>query len=196
MDSTVREPAVMKRLRWTVRDYLRLSKAGSFGDKRVELLDGEIIEMAAQATPHRVSVTKIANLLLQAFPPPGQWVVVQGTLALPKRSAPDPDFHVFDAPVGTPDEQLPLPFLVIEISDTTYRKDSGPKLRAYAAGGVSDYWIVNIRQRRIEVYRAPENTTGKKSGWRYAQVELLSYGKQVSPLARPDLSFAIDDFLP
>lgn len=196
MHSAVRQPPVMKRLRWTVRDYFRLSEAGYFGDRRVELIDGEIIEMAAQATPHRVSITKVASLLLQAFPPPSQWVVVQGTLVLSKRSAPDPDFHVFDAPVGTSDDKLPLPFVVIEISDTTYRKDSGPKLRAYAARGVRDYWIVNIPQQRLEVYRGPENTIGKKSGWRYAHTEFLSRGKQVSPLARPDLSFAVDAFLP
>lgn len=186
----------MKRIRWTVKDYFRISEAGVLDDRRVELLNGEIIEVLAQANPHRLAISKGARLLFQHFPPSSHWVVVQGTFILSRYSAPDPDFHVFDVPEGTPDDQLPLPFLVIEVSDTTYRKDAGPKLRAYAAAGVRDYWIVNMPAQRVEIYRSPETSTGKKSGWRYAQTELFTRGTQVSPLARPDISFPIDSLLP
>lgn len=196
MDTVLREPPPPKRVRWTVRDYFRMSEAGVLDDRRVELLDGEIIEVLAQAHPHRLAISKGSRLLHQAFPPNRNWVLVQGTFRLSKYSAPDPDFHVFDVPEGTPDHQLPLPFLVIEVSDTTYRKDSGTKLRLYAAGNVRDYWIVNIPAQRVEVYRSPENPTGKKSGWRYGQVEFFTRGKQVQPLTRSDLSFPVDALLP
>jgi len=122
--------------------------------------------------------------------------VVQGTLLLPPHGAPDPDFHVFDVPIGTPDRDLPLPFLVIEISDTTYLKDSGPKLRMYAKAGILDYWILNLPKDRLEVYRQPEQLTSEPARWRYVQTVSFGRGERVSPLARPDLSFLVDDLLP
>jgi Uma2 family endonuclease len=196
MKSAVREPAATKRVRWTVKDYFRMSKAGVFGDRRVELLDGEIIEVNAQANPHRLAISKGARLLFQLFPPTSHWVVVQGTLLLTKYSAPDPDLHVFNVPEGTADADLPKPILVIEVSDTSYRKDAGVKLRAYAAAGVADYWIVNIPAQRVEVYRGPANATGAKSGWHYAQTPFYRRGESVQPLARPDVSLPVDGLLP
>lgn len=196
MTQAVREAPVLKRIRWTVDEYFRLARLGLLGDRRVELLDGQIIEMLAQANPHRLAVSKIARRLFNHFPAESHWVVVQGTLVLSKSSAPDPDLHVFDVTEGTPDEELPRPFLVIEVTDTTYRKDSGPKLRAYASAGIADYWIVNIPAHRVEVYRSPANSTGKKSGWKYVKIESFSYGQQIQLLARPDLSFPVDALLP
>jgi Uma2 family endonuclease len=196
MNPVVREPPALQHVRWTVKDYLRMSEAGVFDGRRVELLNGEIIEVQAQANPHRLAITKGSRALLEQFPLNSHWVVIQGTFLLSENSAPDPDLHVFDVPAGTPDDKLPLPFLVIEVSDTSYRKDSGPKLRAYAEGGVRDYWIVNIPAQRVEVFRLPENPTGEADGWRYADRALFSRGQHVSLLARPDISLAVDALLP
>jgi Uma2 family endonuclease len=101
---------------------------------------------------------------------------VQSTLPLGRFGAPDPDLHLFDVPLGTAEELLPKPFIVLEVSDKSYRKDTGIKLRMSASAGIQDYWIVNLMQRRIEVYRHPENPTGKRSGWRYADVKHYSMG--------------------
>src|SRR3712207_3264700 len=119
--------AVAKRFRWTVKRYFRLSRHGYFGDQRVELLNGEIIRMPAQAQPHRLSIIRIARLLVPVFDAARYTVSIQGTFVLSRYSAPDPDFYVCDVPEGTPDDDVPLPFLVIEVSETTYPKDSGPK---------------------------------------------------------------------
>jgi Uma2 family endonuclease len=172
-----------------------MSRGGLFDRRRVELIEGEVIEVAPQATPHRAVISKISKLLLSAFGP-NDWVVIQGTLVLSNRSAPDPDFHVFDVPVGTPDEQLPKPLLLIEVSDTTYATDRGPKLRAYARAGIADYWIVNLVQRRVEVYREPSNPTGKRLDWRYDSVEFHGPGDEVRPLLRPQLAFPVGGMLP
>jgi Uma2 family endonuclease len=187
--------AVAKKVRWTVKDYFLMAEAGLFDDRRVELIDGEVIEVPAQANPHRTSVTKISRLLFKAFGP-NHWVVVQGTLILPRYGAPDPDFHVFDVPEGTPDDKLPLPLVVIEVSDTTYLKDSTLKLREYARAGIEDYWIVNLPARRVEVYRDPENPTGRRRGWRYATTVHLGRGEQVRLLKRPKVSFDVSAMLP
>lgn len=172
-----------------------MAEAGLLDDRRVELINGEIIHVAAQATPHRASVTKTSQALLAAFGA-GDWVVIQGTLPLGTFSAPDPDFYVLDVPIGTPDHLLPLPILVIEVSDTSYAKDRGPKLRLYARSGIRDYWIINLLGNRVELYRQPHNPTGKRSGWRYADVSVHGPGQRISPLARPQTEFAVDTLLP
>lgn len=186
----------LKRVRWTVDDYFRMAEMGLFDDRRVELIDGEVIEVPSQAHPHMLAISKITRLLLGAFAPAEAWVVIQGTLRLSRYAAPDPDFHILDVREGTPEEKLPLPFLVIEVSDTTYLKDSGRKLRMYAKAGIAEYWIVNIPEQRVEVYRQPENPVGGASGWRYATVQPFGRGEYVQPLARADLSFLVDDMLP
>ena len=189
--------AVAKRVRWTVSEYFRMAETGVLGDRRVELLNGQVIELPAQAHAHRLAISKLNRLLNPAFPGSGYWVVCQGTLVLPRFNAPDPDFHVFDVPEGTPEDKLPLPSLVIEISDTTYRKDAGPKLRTYAAAGIQDYWIVHLAARRIEIYRRPENPTpGRRSGWRYADVTHHGPGETFHPLMRPQVTIDVASLLP
>src|SRR5437773_2228169 len=135
--------ATSPKVRFTVAEYFRMNKAGVFGAARVELIDGRIIRMHAQAHPHRWAISKGSRKLLALFPAEKFWVVVQGTLSLGKFNAPDPDFHILNIPEGTPQRKLPKPFLVIEVSDTTYRYDSGLKLRRYAEAGIKEYWIVN-----------------------------------------------------
>ena len=186
-----------KRVRFTVDEYFRLSEAGVFDDRRVELIDGRIVEMPAQANPHRASVTKGTIVLTRHFGDTKRfWLVVQGTYIIEPYDAPDPDFHVFDVPVGTPDKDLPRPLLVIEVSHTTYKRDSGAKLRRYAAAGVRDYWIVNIPERRIEVYRDPINPTGRKRDWRYETTEHFTSGSAVKLLAYPKIALRVDEMLP
>jgi Uma2 family endonuclease len=186
----------LKRVRWTVEEYFRMAEIGLFDDRRVELINGEVVAMAAQAHPHRSALSKVNYKLVAAVPASSHWLLVQGTLLLPRHGAPDPDFHVFDVPLGTPDRKLPLPFLVIEISDTTYLKDSGPKLRMYAKAGIQDYWILNLPQDRLEVYRQPSKIPGTPGRWGYAPPIVFSRGHTVSPLSRPDLVFAVNDLLP
>jgi hypothetical protein len=83
--------APAKRVRWTVKDYFRMAAAGLFDDRRVELIEGDIVATAAQGYPHQLSITRISRLLLAAFTS-SDWVVIQGTLVLPRHGAPDPDF--------------------------------------------------------------------------------------------------------
>jgi Uma2 family endonuclease len=186
----------LKRVRWTVKEYFKISETGVFDDRRVELINGEIVEMPSQAHPHRTSLSKTSRAFISAFDQQHHWVVIQGTLLLPPHGAPDPDLHIFDVPTGTPDQDLPLPFLLIEISDSTYLKDSGPKLRMYAKAGIPDYWILNLPKDRLEVYRQPEKVSSMPAKWRYARTDFFGRGETVSPLARQDLSFRVDELLP
>jgi Uma2 family endonuclease len=188
--------ATAKQIRFTVDEYFKMSEAGVFDDKRVELIEGRIYRMHAQAHPHRWAVSKASRTFISRFPPKMHWVVTQGTLPLGRFGAPDPDLHVFAAPEGTAEEQLPKPFIVVEISDKSYRKDSGPKLRQYASSGIRDYWIVNLVQRRIEVYRKPENPSGKRRDWRYGEVQFYRPGQKIKLLEYPKIAIEVDDVLP
>lgn len=183
------------RIRFTRAEYERMADAGIFGGQRVELIAGRIKRITPQKHRHMWAMSKINRLLVNATTA-NDWLIVKGTLWLNDNSAPEPDFHLFDVPGGTPEEMLPLPILVIEVSHKTYRRDSGSKLRVYAAAGIEDYWIVHLRDRRVEVYRRPENPTGNPSDWRYASVTRLIPGQSVAMLKRPNVSFSVDALLP
>jgi Uma2 family endonuclease len=183
------------RIRFTSAEYEKMSEAGVFGDRRVELINGRIYRMAPQRDPHMIAVSKVSDVLLRVKLAT-DWVIIQGTLRLDQYNEPDPDFLWFDVPLGTPEAQRPLPILVIEVSHTSYKKDSGPKLRMYAEHGIADYWIVNTRGERVEVYREPQNPTGNPVDCRYARVQHLARGQTMSPLRRPQVSLKVNDLLP
>jgi Uma2 family endonuclease len=171
--------ATSKEVRFTVDEYFRMSAAGVFGSRRVELINGRVYPMHAQAHPHELTIIRLNRLLLAAYSETRFYIASQGTLRLSEHNAPDPDFHLIEAPQTTPADELPLPFLVIEVSDSTYRRDSGTKLRLYAVAGVPEYWIVNLKKKRIEVRKGPINDTGEPSDWRYATLTELSSEKTI-----------------
>ena len=187
----------MRRLRWTVKDYFKLAEVGVLDDRRVELLDGDLVECPSQTLSHCAAISRTSRALLSEFAADQNWVVIRGTLRLSRFNAPDPDFHVLGVPIGTPAARLPPPLLVIEVSDNTYTKDADVTLRVYARAGVADYWIVNLPARRVEVYRRPENPTpSRRSGWRYAEVTSYQPGSVVRPLLRPEVAIPVDAMLP
>lgn len=184
-----------RRIRFTVKEYLRMDRAGIFGDRKVELIEGRVRKMNAQANPHRWAISKINRLLVNNTSSK-DWLVVEGTFFVDEFNAPEPDFHLFDVPEGTPDKNLPLPILVIEVSNRTYKRDSGSKLRVYARAGIPDYWIVNLPKRRVEVYRQPQIVPGPEADWQYASVTHVSAGQSLSVLKRPTMQFDASALLP
>jgi len=175
------------RIRFTVAEYEKMADAGIFGDRRAELINGRIYHMAA--------VSK-CNIALHRVALATDWIVIQGTLRMDVYSAPDPDFVWLPVPIGTPSQQWPSPILLIEVSHTTYKRDSGVKLRKYAEHGVREYWIVNIRADRVEVHRDPQNPSGDPADCRYGDVQHFARGQSIALLLRPQVSLAVDDLLP
>jgi Uma2 family endonuclease len=188
--------ATSKKIRFTVEEYFRMSDAGVFDGKRVELIEGRIVRMHAQAHPHRWAVSRARHAFDRRFDRKDFWVLVQSTLVLGQYGAPEPDIHVFAAPEGTIEQQLPKPFVVVEVSDKTYRRDSTTKLRQYAVAGIQDYWIVNLTQQRIEVFRKPDNPSAIATGWQYADVKSFKKGDEIALLDYPKIKIAVDEILP
>jgi Uma2 family endonuclease len=170
----------------TKEEYFRLADEGQFDGRRVELIGGEVVEMSPQNNPHSAGVSMVLNALMLAFGP-NYWPRVQTTLDLSPNGCPDPDVAVVP---GTPQSYVaqPIPtsaLLVVEVADTSLSGDRSPKGNLYAASGIADYWIVNIPDHQLEVYRDPVADPNQPFGFRYARVTVLHPGDVVSPLALP-----------
>jgi Uma2 family endonuclease len=179
--------------RWTREEYYRAAELGLFRpEERLELLDGEILEkLTPQRERHAAVVGRTARLLAEAFGP-GHHTRQQLPVILNDRSEPEPDVVVVP---GTEFDYLsshPTPSdlrLVVEVSDTTLRFDRGRKRAAYARAGILEYWILNLPERQLEVYRDP-------SGSRYRSVTVYGEQAAATPLAAPHVSVCAADFLP
>ncbi len=182
--------------RWTRDEYFRLYEAGYFNDRRVELIGGEIVEMAAQYDLHLAGIDMTANALQVAFGP-GFWIRRQGTLDLSPHGVPDPDVAVTSGgPSGATRTVPTSALLVVEVSDSSLNFDRNRKGSLYAAAGVADYWIVNLVQRQLEVYRDPAVDAAQAFGFSYSSRTILDPGDVAAPLAAPNACVAVADLLP
>ena len=175
--------------RWTREEYEQMAEAGVFApDKRVELVDGVIYDMSPQKNPHATGIAKGIRALTAAFGPEYH-LRPQSPLALGVYSMPEPDLAVI---VGDPDDYADHPsdaVLVVEVTETSQYHDRKRKAKLYAETGLREYWIVNLRRDAVEVLRDPK-------GGEYRKRLVFHRGQQISPLARPEVSIAVDDLLP
>lgn len=182
--------------RWTREQFFQMLDLGWFQDQRVELIGGEIMEMAAQLDLHLASITLTADALRQVFGA-GYWVRVQGSLDLSPHGIPSPDLAVTPgSPHGAPRTIHQSALLVVEVSDTTLPYDRYHKASLYAAVGIADDWIVNLVQRQLEVHRDPVADSTQLFGYRYGQRTILDPPNSVSPLAAPQARITVADLLP
>jgi Uma2 family endonuclease len=177
--------------RFTVDDYYRMGEAGMFGpEQRVELIEGEIIEMAPIGASHADWVDRL-NLILARGVPDGVRVRVQGPVRLSLHSEPQPDLALLRPraqPYSEAHPSGPDTLLVIEVSDTSLRYDREVKVPLYARRGVPEVWLLDIRARRLDIYRGPSDE-GYRLHLRPALDETLV------PAALPDLKIDLAGLL-
>jgi Uma2 family endonuclease len=183
--------------RWTREEYHRLAELGILGpEERVELIDGEIVVVPPQGSPHYTAIRATEEALRAAFGP-GYDVRVQGPLALEERSEPEPDVAVVRGTFRDYEREHPASaVLVVEVADTTARYDRERKGRLYARAGIPEYWLLNLPRRRLEVYREPVPAGDLPRGARYATRQVLAEHEVVTPLAAPQARIAVADLLP
>jgi Uma2 family endonuclease len=177
--------------------YERMVTAGAFGpDDRVELLDGVLIAHEPQGSRHAAAVALTRAALEKAFGR-GYHAREEKPLALDPLSEPEPDIVVVR---GTPrhyrNAHPSTPLVMVEVADSSLRFDRRDKGRIYARAGVPDYWLLNLLDDVLEVYREPVRSSSSASGWKYRSVKLLRRGATVSPLAAPRRRIGIADLLP
>lgn len=189
-------PAIRTR-RWSRIEYERLIEKGIFlPDDRLELLAGELVVREPQGTPHAVGMTLVQEALRQAFG--FDWIIrIQLPVALDDESEPEPDVAV--VPGGPRDylESHPArPVLVVEVAETSLVLDRTHKGSLYARAGLADYWILNLMDGVLEVYRQPAPSSEAPFGWAYSEVQSLGLTDLVSPLAVPSARIPVPALLP
>ena len=136
-------------------------------------------------------LNRVGELLRGAFGP-GYWVRMQGPLDLPMDSVPEPDVAVVK---GTLEEYRAHPttaLLAVEISDSTLRLDRR-KASLYAASGIADYWLVNMGQSQLEVYRDPVPDANEEFEYRYSSPIILKRLDVIIPIAFPQVTIRVED---
>ena len=178
----------LPRRRFTVDEYHRMAKAGILHeDDRVELIEGEIIEMAAVGDRHVACVLEL-NRTFSTRVAERAWVSVQNPVRLSATSEPEPDLALLRPRPDRYRTGLPRAedvLLLIEVSDTTLAYDRGIKLRLYALAGIPEVWIWDLKRRRVLLFREP-------AGAAYRHTETVVEGA-VAPAAFPDLAVNLED---
>jgi len=173
---------------WSRNEYDRAADAGLFSGQRVELIDGAILMMSPMKAGHAIALLLTTNALRNVFGD-AFCVRVQLPLSVGDNSEPEPDIAIVP---GTPRDYSEHPssaLLVVEVSDTTLAFDRGQKRRLYAEARVADYWVLNLINERLEVYRDPVDDD-------YQTVTTIGLSDDVAPLAMSNARIRVRDLLP
>ena len=182
--------------RWTRKEYDRLGELGMFPDEPLELIGGHLIVAEPKGTYHVTSVGMVSRALRAALPP-GWLLRLQDPIALDDESEPEPDVAVVPGDLSDYLTEHPQrPVLVVEVAESSLAFDRRRKGSLYARGGVQDYWIVNLVDHLLEVYRDPVADASVVYGWRYRSVERITTAGSVTLLALPTVRIAVSDLLP
>jgi Uma2 family endonuclease len=157
---------------------------------RVELIEGEILQMAAVGVKHAATVKRLNRLFYQRLDD-RVLIGVQDPVQLSETSEPQPDLALLkprEDYYATGHPQLPDLFLLVEVADSTVDYDRTIKMPLYAKVGVPEAWLIDLVSRTIEVYRKPQN-----SG--YQSLVILQADEFLSIEACPDILFAVNEIL-
>jgi Uma2 family endonuclease len=170
-------------LQWTREEYYRLAAEGHFQGKRVQLIDGEIIEMAPQGHQHTKTIWKLRRFLESIFNPDQFWVREEKPLNIGRRSDPEPDLAVVE---GTPESFTDHPstaLFVAEMADSSLGLDH-KKAFLYASALLPEYWLVDLLHAKLLIHRQPIADPSASFGHRYADVTEHAPGDVASLLVR------------
>jgi Uma2 family endonuclease len=183
--------------RFTIEEYHRLADLGFFTeDDRIELIRGEIIQMAAKGTPH---VNCCRNLLreLAVLVADRAELQCQDPIILPSKSEPEPDFTILHK--RTDNYRFVLPnvddvLLVIEIADSSLKYDREVKVPLYAEAGISDYWLFNLVENHLEAYSEPYQDLQGSFG--YSMKRIVLPNQAIALPCFPELSLDLSKVFP
>lgn len=183
--------------RMTRTRYDRLINAGIFGpEDRVELLDGLLVAREPQGGPHATAVGLVRAALEKAFGR-AYHIREEKPIALDERSEPEPDVAVVPGGLRNYVTAHPSrPVLVAEVADSSLALDRLRKGSLYARAGIGEYWVVNLIDQVLEVYREPVTRSSRSGGSRYESVRLLRRGATITPLAAPRARIRVEALLP
>ena len=176
--------------RWTLDDYHRMIEAGILTNRRVELLNGEIIEMPPEAPEHAQGSTDTADYLRSLL---GERAVVRDAkpiTLLNSDSEPEPDVAIVQPLRTLYRSRHPEPenvFWLIEYANTSLTKDTTIKRKVYATAGIQEYWVLDLQNRQLKVYRDPNQGD-------YQSETAFTTGV-IYPFAFPEVSVSVQRLL-
>ena len=182
---------------WSRLEYERLVNLGAFHpEERVELVGGALMVREPQASPHSTAIRAVEEVLRTTLGA-GWDIRTQMPIALDDESEPEPDVSVVpgtfrDYTHGHPSR----PALLVEVSDSSLSFDRRDKGSLYARARVPEYWIVNLVERVLEVYRESEPEPRAAYGWAYHHRERLEPDQHVAPMIAPGSQIRVADLLP
>lgn len=169
------QSSTIKKYLFTVDDYHRMGEAGIIAeDEKVELLQGEIVEISPIKSPHAGTV-KLLNRLFNSRIGDNYIIAVQDPVRLDEYSEPEPylsvlnfreDMYILSHPIAADT------LLVIEVADTSLTIDREIKMPLYAAAGVPEAWIINLSEKQVEVYTQPSPNG-------YSQIRIFRKGDHI-----------------
>jgi Uma2 family endonuclease len=149
---------------------------------RVELLEGQIIEMTPQEPPHAAATSSFGNDFVLLFAGKA-WVRQQLPVTIAPNSEPEPDIAVVQLKSNRYRDRHPIPaevYLLIEVADSTLNYDRNRKAQVYAKANILEYWVIDVKQRQILVFRQPE-------GECYQVEQVLQENDSIAPVAFPEV---------
>ena len=176
----------------SAQEYLRMGESGVFApDARLELIEGEIVEMAPIGSRHAATVN-VLNRLLGTLAGNQAIVSVQNPLVLGDRSVPQPDLALLKPRADSYSGAHPTAadvLLVVEVADTTLTFDMGTKVPLYARSGIPEAWVVDLQERALRVFREP-SASGYRTGF------TVSGAEKVTALALPEVVIGLSAIFP
>jgi Uma2 family endonuclease len=176
--------------KWTLDDYHRMIEIGLLNDRQVELLNGEIIEMSPEEPEHAQGSTDTADYLRFLL---SDRAVVRDAkpITLPSsNSEPEPDVAIAQPLRALYRTRHPYPeniFWLIEFAQSSLAKDTDIKRKTYAAAGIREYWVMDLKHHQLKVFRNPANDD-------YQLESTFTTGK-ISPLAFPEVEISVQQLL-
>lgn len=170
--------------KWSIDEYHRMIEAGVLRDRKVELLEGEIIEMTPETPIHYNTAKRGAKYLEELLVNQAE-VRFNGPITL-TNSEPEPDIAIVKLPESTYNSRHPEPrdvFLIIEVAKTSLKKDLELKAAIYANAQIQEYWILDLSTRQIIVLRNPQDN-------KYTQEQIIQDGI-ITPLAFPNIQVSV-----
>lgn len=189
-DYTVAKP---KPMRWSAEEFYDLVELGAFRRRRVQVVNGELIEMPPMGAVHAAALRLLTHWAQRAFPQ--CYLSVQMPFEAPGDYTPEPDLALLTPEIGRAVARPKMALLIVEVSDSSLELDRRMG-SVYASAQVPEYWLLNTVDRKLEIYRQPAPDPTASTGWRYQDLQLRNDDETVAPSFDPAARVAISEFLP
>jgi Uma2 family endonuclease len=186
----------VQRRKFSKAEYYRMAELGFFNGQRVELIDGEVILMSPQEAGHAMAVELVVRALEKAFGE-GYHVRDQKPLDFGEHYEPEPDAAVVEgSPRDYAQTHPKMAVLIVEVALSSVDYDRTVKGSLYAKAGIQEFWLLNLKERRLEVFREPVPMPDQPFSFGYKSLRIYLPEETVAPLAKPEAKIKVADLLP